>query len=208
MPVGIVSNFNNENLRTSAKPIVIQADKNPDRGNLLIRIKSGGEEKVIAKINKLWQQFYPCKLLEINNVSALLQKQYESETKLLQFFSFFSALSLFLATLGVFGLIVQVTEQRVKEIGIRKVLGASVQSIVMLFSKDFLKTIFIAIIIAIPMGWYAMQQWLQGYAYRIEIQWWVFGLAATVVIGIALLTVGIQSAKKALINPAKSLKTE
>ncbi|HCV82214.1 MAG TPA: ABC transporter permease, partial [Zunongwangia profunda] len=89
---------------------------------------------------------------EINNVSDLLQKQYDAETKLLQFFSFFSALSLFLAALGVFGLIVQVTEQRVKEIGIRKVLGASVQSIVMLFSKDFLKTIAVAIIIAIPIG--------------------------------------------------------
>jgi len=207
-PVGIVSNFNNENLRTSAKPIVIQADKNPDRGSLLMRIKSGSEEKVVAKINQLWQEFYPYKLLEINNVSDLLQKQYDAETKLLQFFSFFSALSLFLAALGVFGLIVQVTEQRVKEIGIRKVLGASVQSIVMLFSKDFLKTIAVAVIIAVPIGWYAMQQWLQDYAHRVEIKWWVFGLAASVIISIAMLTVGIQSAKKAIINPAKSLKTE
>ena len=207
-PVGIVSNFNNENLRTSAKPVVIQADKNPDRGSLLMRIKPGSEEKVIAKINELWQEFYPYKLLEINNVSDLLQKQYEAETKLLQFFSFFSALSLFLAALGVFGLIVQVTEQRVKEIGIRKVLGASVQSIVLLFSKDFLKTIAVALFIAIPIGWYAMHEWLQDYAHRIEIKWWVFGLAASVVTGVAMLTVGIQSAKKAIINPAKSLKTE
>ena len=207
-PVGIVSNFNNENLRTSAKPVVIQADKNPDRGSLLMRIKPGSETKVRAKINELWQEFYPYKLLEINNVSDLLQKQYEAETKLLQFFSFFSALSLYLAALGVFGLIVQVTEQRVKEIGIRKVLGASVQSIVLLFSKDFLKTIAVALVIAIPIGWYAMQEWLQDYAHRIEIKWWVFGLAASVVIGIAMLTVGIQSAKKAIINPAKSLKTE
>ena len=207
-PVGIVKNFNNESLRTAGKPIVIRAMEYDDYGSMLMRIKPGSEEKVVAKINELWQEFYPYKLLEINNVSDLLQKQYDAETKLLQFFSFFSALSLFLAALGVFGLIVQVTEQRVKEIGIRKVLGASVQSIVMLFSKDFLKTIAVAIIIAIPIGWYAMQEWLQDYAHRIEIKWWVFGLAASVVIGIAMLTVGIQSAKKAFINPAKSLKTE
>ena len=137
-----------------------------------------------------------------------MQKQYDAETKLLQFFSFFSTLSLFLAALGVFGLIVQVTEQRVKEIGIRKVLGASVQSIVILFSKDFLKTIAVAIIIALPIGWYAMEKWLQDYAYRIEIKWWVFAFAAVLVIGIAMFTVGIQTAKKAFINPAKSLKTE
>ncbi|MDN3596004.1 FtsX-like permease family protein [Zunongwangia endophytica] len=207
-PVGVVSDFNNEDLRTSAKPIIIQADKNPDRGNLLVRIRPDSEAKVIAKINELWKEFYPNKLLEVSNVSQLLKEQYDAETKLLQFFSFFSALSLFLAALGVFGLIVQVTEQRVKEIGIRKVLGASVQSIVLLFSKDFLKTISIAIVIAIPIGWYAMQQWLQDYAHRIEIKWWVFGLAAMLVISIAMCTVGIQSAKKAIINPANSLKTE
>ena len=87
-------------------------------------------------------------------------------------------------------------------------LGASVQSIVLLFSKDFLKTIAVALFIAIPIGWYAMHEWLQDYAHRIEIKWWVFGLAASVVTGVAMLTVGIQSAKKAIINPAKSLKTE
>jgi len=207
-PVGIVKDFNNESLRTAGKPIVIQAMEYDDYGSMLMRIKPGSEEKVIAKINELWQEFYPYKLLEINNVSDLLQKQYDAETKLLQFFSFFSTLSLFLAALGVFGLIVQVTEQRVKEIGIRKVLGASVQSIVILFSKDFLKTIAVAIIIALPIGWYAMEKWLQDYAYRIEIKWWVFAFAAVLVIGIAMFTVGIQTAKKAFINPAKSLKTE
>ncbi|MCB7480533.1 ABC transporter permease [Christiangramia sediminis] len=207
-PVGIINNFNNEDLRTEAKPVVIQADKNPDRGAMLIKIKPSSEPKVIAEINKLWQKFYPYKLLELNNVSEQLQKQYLAETKLLQFFSFFGALTLFLAALGVFGLIVQITEQRVKEIGIRKVLGASVNSIIILFSTDFLKIVIIAILIASPIAWYAMSLWLQNYAYRVEMQWWYFALASVIVTGIALLTVGTQSARKSYANPADNLRTE
>ncbi|MDQ2751402.1 MAG: ABC transporter permease, partial [Bacteroidota bacterium] len=134
--------------------------------------------------------------------------QYKSESKLQQLFMFFSSLSMLLAALGVFGLIVLATQQRVKEIGIRKVLGASIQSIVSLFSIDFLKLIFVAIIVASPVAYLLMYKWLLDYSYRISISWWMFVFAGIGAIGIALITVSFQTIKAALANPVKSLRSE
>ncbi|MCY7353006.1 MAG: FtsX-like permease family protein, partial [Cytophagaceae bacterium] len=110
--------------------------------------------------------------------------------------------------LGLYGLVSHVVIQRTKEIGVRKVLGASVTSIVTLLSKDFLKLVLIAIVIASPIAWYAMHRWLQNFAYKIDIEWWVFALAGLLAVGIALLTVSFQSVKAALMNPVKSLRSE
>ncbi|HEY0111177.1 MAG TPA: FtsX-like permease family protein, partial [Fibrella sp.] len=116
--------------------------------------------------------------------------------------------AILIACLGLFGLATFTAEQRTKEIGVRKVLGASVSSIVTLLSKDFLKLVLIAVVIASPLAWWAMTEWLTGFAYKIDIEWWVFLLAGTLAMGIALLTVSFQSVKAALMNPVKSLRSE
>jgi putative ABC transport system permease protein len=135
-------------------------------------------------------------------------KLYTAETRTGRIFSVFAILSIFLACLGLFGLSAYTTAQRTKEIGVRKVLGASVASIVALLSRDFLKLVFIAIVLASPIAWYTMHRWLQDFAYKIDIEWWVFALAGLLAVGISLLTVGFQSMKAALMNPVRSLRTE
>ena len=138
----------------------------------------------------------------------MLAAQYKTESRLQQLFSFFSGLSMFLAALGVLGLIIQATAQRKKEIGVRKVLGASVTSIVRLFSIDFVKLVLIAVLIASPVAWWLMNKWLLDFAYRIHISGWVFIIAGAIAVIIALLTISIQSIKAAMANPIKSLRTE
>ncbi|UJH91000.1 hypothetical protein LZ575_20365 [Antarcticibacterium sp. 1MA-6-2] len=207
-PVGIVENFNTESLKTSLKPTIITAENPIPYGGMIIRTKSGAEQAVLEELQKLWTEFYPNKLLEVNRVDEMLATQYKAESKLQQLFAFFSGLSLFLAAMGVFGLIVQITEQQIKEIGIRKVLGASINSIILLFSKSFLKIVAVAIVIASPIAWYIMHDWLQDFAYRINIEWWVFALAGTLALLIAILTVSFQATKAAIANPVKSLRTE
>lgn len=123
-------------------------------------------------------------------------------------FTVFTAFAIFIACMGLFGLVTFTAETRTKEIGIRKVLGASVSSVVTLLSKDFFKLVFISIIIATPVAWYAMNKWLQDFAYKIEIAWWVFAAAGLMAMVITFLTVGFQSLKAALMNPVKSLKTD
>lgn len=133
---------------------------------------------------------------------------YANENRISRVFTVFAGLAILLACLGLFGLVAYTTAQRTKEIGIRKVLGASVLGITALLSKDFLKLVLIAIVIASPIAWYAMNEWLKDFVYRMDIQWWVFGLAGVVAVGIALLTVSAQSIRAALMNPVKSLKSE
>lgn len=206
--VGIVQDFNNESLKNAMEPTIIIADPEMNYGGMLIRIKPGFEKTITASINKTWREFYPEKLLEIKWVDDMLAEQYKTESKLQQLFTFFSALSMFLAALGIFGLIVQATSERVKEIGIRKVLGASVKSIVGLFSIDFLKLILIAIFIASPVAWLLMNQWLLDYAYRIQISWWIFVVAGIIAIFIAFITISFLAIKAARANPVKSLRSE
>ncbi len=207
-PVGVVADFNNESLKDPMKPTIIIAENSPKYGGMLIRIKPGADQKVTASLDKLWRQFYPNKFLDIKWVDDMLTNQYKAESRLQELFTFFSGLSMFLAALGIFGLMVQSTAQRTKEIGIRKVLGASVNSIVRLFSIDFLRLIFIAIVIASPVAWWLMHNWLQNFAYRINISWWMFGVAGCMAVFIALFTVSFQAIKAAVANPIKSLRTE
>ncbi len=207
-PVGIVKDFNNESLKEPMKPVIIIAEKSPQYGGMLIRIRPGFEQQVSASVNQLWQQFYPGKYLEIKWVDDMLAAQYKEESRLQELFTFFSGLSMFLAALGIFGLVIQATARRKKEIGIRKVIGASVASIVQLISIDFLKLIFIAILIASPFAWWLMNKWLQDFAYHISIQWWMFILGGAMAIITAVITISFQSIKAALMNPVKSLKSE
>ena len=123
-------------------------------------------------------------------------------------FNLFTMLAIFVACLGLFGLAAYTAERRTKEIGIRKVLGASVESLATLLSKDFIKLVFIAALIAFPLAWWYMKDWLEGFAYRINISWWVFALAAFITLIIAIATVSFQAIKAARANPVKSLRTE
>ncbi|TFF39212.1 ABC transporter permease [Mucilaginibacter psychrotolerans] len=208
MPVGVVKDFYSESLRTKIKPTLIMGLSNPSYGYMLVRVIPGTEKQVLTAMNKLYKQLYPDKPFDYSWVSDQVDEQYKAEFKLQQLFSCFSVLIIFLACLGLFGLVSFTVEQRIKEIGIRKVLGAGVSSIVTLIAKDYLWLIIVAVIIASPLAWYAMNKWLQDFAYHITIQWWVFALAGGSAALIAFLTISMQSIKAALVNPVKSLKSE
>ena len=207
-PVGIIDDFNSESLHKATVPTVIVGQRNPSYGALLIRSRPGTSERVMQSIAATWKSLYPDKLLDMQIVSETLAKQYQAEKKLRRLFGGFSLLTLLLAALGVFGLVVHTTSLRVKEIGIRKVLGASVSSIVRLLSAGFVKLVLIAIVIASPLAWWAMNKWLEDFAYRIDIQWWMFAAAGLVAVVIALVTVGWQAARAATANPVESLRDE
>ncbi len=208
IPVGIVKDFNNESLREALKPCIISADAHPIYGSMLIRVNPLNAKQVLEGLHRLWLQFYPQRAFQYDWISDLLADQYKSEKKLEQFFTFFSFLSIFLACLGLLGLIAFSAEQRTKEIGIRKVLGASVAVIVTLLSKEFLKLVLIAILIASPIAWWGMNKWLQNFAYHIPISWWIFAGAGALAILIALITVSFQAIKAALANPVEALRSE
>lgn len=207
-PVGIIKDFNNETLHDNLKPTVIRAVSDPAYGYVLVRIKPNTTKQAMAAIEHVWQQFYPEKIFQYTWVDEKLAELYKGERKLQQLFTFFSLLVVFLACLGLFGLAAFTAEQRTKEIGIRKVLGASVAGITTLLSQEFLKLVLIATLIASPIAWYAMNKWLQDFAYRISIEWWIFALAGGITVLIAFITVSFQSVKAAIANPVKSLRSE
>jgi putative ABC transport system permease protein len=141
-------------------------------------------------------------------VNDVLEQQYRTEQNTGRIVWHFSILAILISALGLFGFATYAAEQRTKEIGVRKVLGATVTSIVNLLSRDFLKLVCLAILIASPIAWWSMNQWLQDFAYRIKIEWWIFLLSGLFAVAIALLTVSVQSVKAALTNPVKSLRSE
>lgn len=207
-PVGVIADFHTLSLKDPLKPTVIVADPTPSAGGLFVRTQPGATQDVPAAIYRLWKQYFPDKLLDLHWVDDVLADQYQYEHQLQQLFTFFSGVSLLLAAMGLFGLAVQSTHQRVKEIGIRKVLGASVSSIVRLFTTEFLRPVAVAVAIALPVGYLLMNRWLTDFAYRISLQWWMFGVAGITVLAIALITVSFQSVKAAVANPVRNLRAE
>jgi putative ABC transport system permease protein len=207
-PIGIVGDFHTESLHESMKPTLILAQKNSEYAGMLVRIQPHTEAQVISGVHKLWKEFFPDKLLRINNVEEKLLEQYETESKLHELFLFFSGLTMFLSALGIFGLVVQAAEQRAKEVGIRKVLGASVAGIVGLISKDFVKLVVIAIVVASPLAWYALQRWLETYPYRTPISWWVFAVTGAAALIVTIGTVSFQAIRAATADPVRSLRNE
>jgi len=207
-PVGIVEDFHSQSMRDAMGPTFILAERSPQYGGMLIRVQSGAEGRVMASIHRLWRQMYPGKLLETHWVDEMLTDQYAQESRFQQLLTFFSGLSMILAALGIFGLIVHAAGQRIKEIGVRRVLGASVASIVRLLASDFARLVCIAFLVAAPLSWWVMQKWLEGFAYRIHIQWWMPVLAGTVALVISLITISFQAIKSALAPPVESLRAE
>ena len=156
----------------------------------------------------IWHKDLPAVPFEFEFLDEVVQKQYESEVTLGNIINSFTLMAIIISALGLFGLASFSAEQRSKEIGIRKVLGASVSGIVRLLSKDFLKLVGISFIVATPIAWWAMNKWLQGFNYRVPISWWMFALAGFIAVLIALFTVSSQAIRAAVANPTKSLKTE
>jgi putative ABC transport system permease protein len=156
----------------------------------------------------VWSQFSPDYPMDFKFMNENFDKFYKSEEKLMTLVWMFTAIAILVGCLGLFGLSAYAAERRTKEIGVRKVLGASVNGIVFLLSKDFLKLVLVALLIASPIAWYFMQRWLQDFPFRISIQWWMFGLSALIAVLIALFTISFQAIKAAIANPVKSLRTE
>ncbi|HEX8528706.1 MAG TPA: FtsX-like permease family protein, partial [Cytophagales bacterium] len=175
---------------------------------LSFKIKPGNVSRSLEAIGKKWAVLLPGSSFEYAFMDDILRKLYQSEIQLERAAYVATLLALVIVLLGVLGLVSVSVQRRVKEIGVRKVLGASIPSIVMLLSKDFLKLVLVAILVASPIAWYAAHRWLQEFAYHIDVAWWIFALAGGVAVGIALLTVSFQSIKAALMNPVKSLRNE
>lgn len=207
--VGVVKDFNTYSLQHKVEPMVLQMPaKANDEDNLYVRIAKTNIPATLDYISKVYGRFDIASKAEFHFLDQNFAKQYQTEQKQGNILFIFTILAISIACLGLFGLVTFTAEQRVKEIGIRKVLGASVTSIVGLLSKDLIKLVLISTIVASPLAWYSMSKWLQSFAYRINIHWWVFAMAGTAAIAIALVTVSIQSIKAATANPAKSLKSE
>jgi putative ABC transport system permease protein len=204
--VGVVADFNYASVKQKIAPLMMMLGGNS--GGLIIKIKTTDVKSFLADLKKQWDAFNPSGPLEYNFLDEQFAALYESEIRTQQIFSAFAIIAIIIASLGLFGLSAFVIEQRTKEIGIRKVLGASVQNVLLLVSKEFLLLVGIAFIISIPVTWWAMHAWLQDFAYRINISWWIFAIAGITAILIALLTVSFQAIKAAAANPVKSLRTE
>jgi putative ABC transport system permease protein len=159
-------------------------------------------------MKKQWDSYNTGEPFEYNFMDELFKKTYATEENTASILNLFSILTIFVACLGLFGLVTYTAEQRRKEIGIRKVLGASVTQVTSMLSKEFLKFVLIASLIAFPIAWWAMNKWLQSFAYRINISWWVFLAATFIAILIALITVSFQAIKAAIANPVESLRSE
>ncbi len=205
--VGVVEDYNYADLKQTVAPLLISLNDGWE-GQLAVRLRRGNLPATVGQVQRLWHEQFPDKPFTYAFLDDTFNRTYQAETRTGQVFGWFAGLAVLISCLGLFGLATFTAEQRTKEIGVRKVLGASVSGIVALLSKDFLKLVLIAIVIASPIAWYAMNRWLQGFAYKIDIEWWMLALAGLLAVGIALLTVSFQSVKAALMNPVKSLRSE
>ncbi|AUD03393.1 ABC transporter permease [Spirosoma pollinicola] len=205
--VGIVKDFHQKSLREAIGPCLI-ASKADWYARAGIRITGQHPVQTLQRIRQTWQQIYPDEVFEYQFLDDQVAKFYETENLIARLINAFTGIAILICCLGLYGLVLHIVGQRTKEIGIRKVLGASVASIVALLSTEFLKLVGVAIVIASPLAWWVMNQWLQDFAYKIDIAWWIFVLAGVLSVSIALLTVSFQSVKAALVNPVKSLRSE
>ncbi|WP_232073940.1 ABC transporter permease [Spirosoma aureum] len=203
--IGVVADYHQSSMHTPIEPFIAKLGQGKI---IIVRIKPGQTKQALASLETLARQMNPKFPLTYRFADEAFQKLYHSETVVGALVNYFAFLAIFISCLGLFGLAAFMAEQRTKEIGVRKVLGASVTSIVALLSEDFLKLVLVAILISSPVAWYGMSSWLQNYAYKIDIEWWIFALAGLLAIGIALLTISFQSIKAALMNPVRSLRSE
>jgi hypothetical protein len=206
--IGVLKDFHFNSMHQQIGPLIIWLGKKSDYGSLLVRTEPGKTKQALASLETLCKQINPAFPFNYSFSDEEYQKLYNSEQIVGKLANGFTFLAIFISCLGLLGLAMFTAEQRIKEIGIRKVLGASVGSLFNLLSSEFIVLVIIALVIASPIAWYAMNKWLQDFAYHAPIQWWVFALSGGLIILIALITVSFQAAKAALINPVKSLRSE
>lgn len=206
--IGMVKDFHFKPLSAGIEPFIFRYQPWAPYFNLFVKTVPGKTAEAINQLKKYYKKYEPESPIEFSFLNESINQLYKEDKRTASIIFLFACLTIFIGCLGLFGLTVFAAEQRIKEIGIRKVLGASVVSITQLLSKDFLKLVLIAVVIAVPVAWYASSRWLQNYAYRIELSWWVFVLAGLAVLFVALLTIGTQAIKAAIANPVKSLRTE
>jgi putative ABC transport system permease protein len=204
--VGVVEDFNFLSLKENMDALVISP--NIDRRVALVKMKAGNIQSALATIQKDYKKAAPVYPFEYSFLDQKFGELYEKDIRQETILSIFSGLAIFIACLGLFGLASFTAAKRIKEIGVRKVLGSSTQNIVLLLSKDMLKPVLIATIIAIPVAYYVMNKWLQNFAYRTGLDWWIFVLAALITFAIALFTISFKAVKAATVNPVQSLRAE
>ncbi|GAB3768690.1 ABC transporter permease [Spirosoma horti] len=206
--VGVVNDFHFEDLHKTIEPYAFMLSPRPSFNYLIVHVNASEMSHVLSFIEQKWKRMRPDEPFEYTFLNEDFQKNYQAEARTARIVRTFTIISILISCLGLFGLATFAAQQRTKEIGVRKVLGASVGGIVLLLSKDFLKLVLIAIVIASPLAWFAMNRWLQDFQYKIDIPWWVFIVAAVLAVVIAFLTISFQSIKAALMNPVKSLRAE
>jgi len=205
--IGVLKDFHFKSLREEISPVVLFLD-NQYNSTLVLKYKQENLSEILKAVSQKWDEMIPETAIEYSFLDEDYDELYNSEEKMGKLFIFFSVLIVFIACLGIYGLAIFLGEQRTKEIGVRKVMGASTTGIMQLLSKDFTKWVIVANIIAIPIGYYIMNKWLQNFAYRTALSLWVFAAAGVIALIIALLTIGVQTYKTANLNPAKTLKYE
>jgi putative ABC transport system permease protein len=204
--IGVVKDFHFESLHESIVPMVFQ--ESPFFSRISVKIAGDKMNEGVQHIEKVWKEFLPHRPFEYSFLSQQYSQLYDAEQRQGQLFTIFAGLAILIACLGLFGLATFNTLQRVKEIGIRKVLGASVGNIVQLLSREIIILVIVANVIAIPVAWYFMNAWLDSFAYRVGVNVWLYLLAAVVAVFIALITVSMQTIKAAMSNPANTLRYE
>jgi hypothetical protein len=205
---GVIKDFNIEPLKYAISPALIFQDKEVyTHANIKIE-PSANSQETLASIETVWKKQFPDGVYEYTFVDNQIDSYYKSESRLYTLFRIFAGLAILISCLGLWGLVTYSAKQRTKEIGIRKVLGASVNGILLLLTKDFLVMVIIAFMVASPLTYYFMNDWLNNFAFHIDIEWGTFAIAGITLITVAMFTVGIQTIKAALTNPVRSLKTE
>ena len=204
--VGVVEDVQYRSLRETPKPVAYIPDV--DYSNAVIRLGGGNHVETIAQIKKVWHSISPDRPFEFRFFDTKLQSNYAYEISMMRLLNMLVIISLLISSLGIFGLIMEIAIQRTKEIGIRKVNGARISEVMAMLNKDFVKWVLIAFVIATPIAYYAMRKWLESFAYKTSLSWWIFALAGLLALGIALLTVSWQSWKAATRNPVEALRYE
>jgi putative ABC transport system permease protein len=206
--IGVVKDFHLSSLKKQVEPLVMFKRENLWLLNFVVAYQPEMKQQAMADINKVWSSLFPAYPIQYESVGVMYQKVYKAELLQAKLLSLFTFVALFICSIGLFGLALIVTQHRTKEIGVRKVNGARVSEILTLLNKDFIKWVAIAFVVACPFAWYAMKMWLENFAYKTGLSWWIFAIAGILALGIALLTVSFQSYKAASRNPVEALRCE
>ena len=208
--IGVVANFHQKSLKSGIEPMLLLPSLQGQGRYSQFSVKVDPQHltEIIENVRKIYASYFPGNVFDYYFLDEKFNRQYSNDYLFGKVFGLFAALAILIACLGLSGLSLLTTSQRTKEIGIRKVLGASVPGIILLLSKDFIKLVLLAIIIASPVAWYIMHLWLQDFAYRVHISWWIFALAGLLSLIIALLVIGFQTVRSAIVNPVNSLRAE